>query len=196
MHREFTTKDGVGFVVRQAMPDDAEMLLTAVRAVHNERLDSVITRREEFQITVDEERIWINKHNEADNSAIVVAEHQGQLVGWAELRGGNRQRTRHTTLLGITVARPWRGRGVGTALMDVLIEWARQNPIVEKIKLGVVASNEAGLALYQKMGFVQEGRQPREFKKEDGTYLDNIQMYLFVNTTQKKRSMTDREVGR
>ena len=181
MHKEFTTKDGVGFVVRQAVPADAEMLLAAVGAVLDERLDSVITRREEFQITVDEERTWINRHNEADNSAIVVAEHQGQIVGWAELRGGNRQRTRHTALLGITVARPWRERGVGTALMKVLIEWASQNPIVAKIKLGVVATNEQGLALYNKMCFVQGGQQPREFKKEDGTYLDNIQMYLFVD---------------
>ncbi|MGD8622907.1 MAG: GNAT family N-acetyltransferase [Anaerolineae bacterium] len=184
MSKAFRTKDGREFVVRLAVPGDAERLLAAARAVLDEGLDANITRADEFQITADQERTWIKKHTEADNSALFVAEHQGQIVGWVVLRGGDRHRTRHTGLLGITVVRPWRGRGVGTALMQVLIEWAGRNPVVEKIKLGVVHTNKRAQALYYKMGFVKEGRQSREFKKEDGTYLDNIQMYLFVSPAE------------
>jgi ribosomal protein S18 acetylase RimI-like enzyme len=195
MPEAFRTKDGTGFVVRQAVPEDAEMLLAAARTVLDEDLDANITRSEEFQITVDQERTWIKKHTEADNSALFVAEHRGQIVGWVVLRGGDRQRTRHTGLLGITVVRPWRERGVGTALMQVLIEWAGRNRVVEKIKLGVVDTNERGLALYRKMGFIEEGRQPREFKKEDGAYLDNVQMYLFVSLIEKGPA-AQREVAR
>jgi RimJ/RimL family protein N-acetyltransferase len=196
MPEEFTTKDGTSFVVRTAVPGDAEMLLTTAREVLNERLDATITRPEEFQVTVDEEHVWIKKHTEAENSAMFVAVHRDQIVGWIVLRGGDRRRTRHTGLLGITVVRPWRGRGVGTALMEVLIEWADQNPVVEKIKLGVVATNERGLALYHKMGFVQEGRQSYEFKREDGTYLDNVQMYRLVGPLQDQTLTADVGAGR
>lgn len=177
---EFTTKNGLIFVVRLATPADAEPLATARQAAIDERSDFLISRPEDAPASVEQQRAWIEAMLKAGNSALFVAERGGEMLGWAMLRGGDRQRTRHTGTLGITVVKSWRGRGVGTALMKVLLDWAAENPIVEKVKLGVVASNEQALRLYRKLGFVEEGWQPREYKKENGDYLDNVLMYRLV----------------
>jgi GNAT superfamily N-acetyltransferase len=44
--------------------------------------------------------------------------------------------------IGMAVARGWRGRGVGSALMVAAIEWARQRGL-HKLSLSVFAHNEA-----------------------------------------------------
>lgn len=81
--------------------------------------------------------------------------------------------------LGMTVARPWRGRGVGSALMEAAIEWARERGL-HKLSLAVFAHNEAGLALYRKYGFVEEGRRVQHYRRSSGELWDAIEMGLFL----------------
>jgi hypothetical protein len=100
------TTDGVPFVVREATAGDAEELLAEAKAAIEERLDSLITRPEDFSISVDEERRWIQGFSGSDNSVLLVAVQADEIVGWASLQGGTRLRTRHTAELGITVASP------------------------------------------------------------------------------------------
>ncbi len=178
--RQFVTKDGQGFVVREARVRDAERLLAGARAAMAERLDYLITQPEELTIGIDEEKSWIQGFIDKENSALFVAEQEADIIGWASLRGGTRLRTRHTALLGITVAQPWRARGVGTSLIETALDWAAENPVIDKVKLEVVATNRLALALYRNLGFLEEGRLPHEFKKADGTYLDGVLMYRFV----------------
>ena len=77
--------------------------------------------------------------------------------------------------LGMTVAREWRGRGVGSALMEAAIEWAREQGL-HKLSLGVWPHNAAGLALYRKYGFVEEGRRVKQFRRASGELWDSIEM--------------------
>jgi GNAT superfamily N-acetyltransferase len=58
--------------------------------------------------------------------------------------------------LGMMVARAWRGRGVGSALVAAIVDWARARGL-HKLALGVFPHNEAAVALYRKFGFVEEG---------------------------------------
>ena len=64
-------------------------------------------------------------------------------------------------------------------MLRCFIEWAEASPLIEKIGLGVFATNEPAIALYRKSGFVEEGRQPREVKV-GSEYVDVILMYRFV----------------
>jgi RimJ/RimL family protein N-acetyltransferase len=66
------------------------------------------------------------------------------------------------------------------ALLQCFIEWGEANPLIEKVGLGVFASNEAAIQLYRKFGFVEEGRQPKEVKMGPNEYEDVILMYRFV----------------
>jgi RimJ/RimL family protein N-acetyltransferase len=82
--------------------------------------------------------------------------------------------------IGMLVARAWRGRGVGSALMEAAIEWARARGDIHKLSLGVFAHNAAGLALYKKFGFVEEGRRVKHYRRQSGELYDSIEMGLLL----------------
>ena len=81
--------------------------------------------------------------------------------------------------IGMAVARDWRGRGVGSALLAAAIEWARGRD-VHKLSLGVFAHNAAAIALYRKFGFVEEGLRVKHYRRASGELWDAIDMGLFL----------------
>jgi RimJ/RimL family protein N-acetyltransferase len=81
--------------------------------------------------------------------------------------------------LGMAVVRDWRGRGVGSALLSAAIEWSRDRNL-HKLSLGVFPHNEAGLALYRKYGFVEEGRRVKHIRRASGELWDVIEMGLLL----------------
>jgi RimJ/RimL family protein N-acetyltransferase len=81
--------------------------------------------------------------------------------------------------IGMAILREWRGRGVGSALMAAAIEWARERGL-HKLSLGVFAHNAAGIALYRKFGFVEEGRRVKHYRRQSGELWDSIEMGLLL----------------
>lgn len=81
--------------------------------------------------------------------------------------------------LGMTVAREWRGRGVGSALLAAAIEWAREQGL-HKLSLSVFPHNAAALALYRKAGFVEEGRRVKHYRRGSGELWDAVDMGLLL----------------
>ena len=82
--------------------------------------------------------------------------------------------------IGMLVAREWRGKGVGSALMHAAIDWARARGDIHKLSLGVFAHNAAGIALYTKFGFVEEGRRVKHYRRQNGELWDTIEMGLLL----------------
>ena len=111
---------------------------------------------------------------------MLVAEVDNKLVGTLDFWNGNRKRIQHTGEFGMGVMQGFRNKGVGQLLLKVLIEWAQNNGLIEKVKLGVFASNVSAIHLYQKMGFKEEGRRISDIKIAEGNYGDVIEMYLWV----------------
>jgi ribosomal protein S18 acetylase RimI-like enzyme len=81
--------------------------------------------------------------------------------------------------IGMAVAREWRDRGVGSALMVAAIEWARQRGL-HKLSLSVFAHNEAAIALYRKFGFIEEGRRIKHYRRTSGELWDSVEMGLLL----------------
>ena len=81
--------------------------------------------------------------------------------------------------IGMHVAKEWRGRGVGTALMEAAINWARAKGL-HKLSLSVFPHNVAGIALYRKFGFVEEGRRIKHMRRQSGELWDLIDMGLLL----------------
>ena len=77
------------------------------------------------------------------------------------------------------VDRDWRGRGVGTALVRAAIDWARGQGL-HKLCLEVFPHNAAGIAMYAKCGFVEEGRRVRQMRRANGEIWDTIVMGLLL----------------
>ena len=81
--------------------------------------------------------------------------------------------------IGMAIAREWRGRGVGSALMEAAIDWARERDL-HKLSLSVFPHNAAGIALYRKYGFVEEGRRIKHYRRQSGELWDSIDMGLLL----------------
>jgi RimJ/RimL family protein N-acetyltransferase len=81
--------------------------------------------------------------------------------------------------LGMAVALPWRGRGIGSALLSAAIEKARGEGL-HKLSLEVFPHNEAAIALYDKFGFVVEGRRLKHYRRANGELWDSIVMGLLL----------------
>jgi ribosomal protein S18 acetylase RimI-like enzyme len=81
--------------------------------------------------------------------------------------------------IGMAVARGWRGRGVGSALLAAAIEWARERGL-HKLSLGVFPHNTAAIALYRKVGFVEEGLRVKHYRRASGELWDALEMGLLL----------------
>jgi putative acetyltransferase len=87
----------------------------------------------------------------------------------------------HSTVLALSVRPDHQGVGLGRALMEGLLRWARTaTPPVERIGLFTLANNDRALALYESYGFEREGLRRRYIKLPDGTYVDDVVMALFL----------------
>jgi RimJ/RimL family protein N-acetyltransferase len=79
--------------------------------------------------------------------------------------------------IGMGIGGPWRGRGVGSLLMNAAIEKARADGL-HKLSLEVFPHNSAAIALYRKFGFVEEGRRLKHYRRANGELWDALVMGL------------------
>ena len=106
-----------------------------------------------------------------------VAVDEARIVGWCDaLPGDAAAGTAHIGRLGTGVHRDYRRQGIGRRLLEATIAKSRERGL-EKIELTVYASNVPAISLYQKLGFVEEGRKKRG-RFLDGFYDDVLLMAL------------------
>jgi RimJ/RimL family protein N-acetyltransferase len=105
--------------------------------------------------------------------------HDGpRLVGHAELRGGRVSAEMHRATLGMGILRAYTGRGHGRRLLEVLIQWARDEARLSWIDLGVFSGNAPARRLYERMGFVMLGVREDAFHLDAGPAIDDVLMVL------------------
>jgi ribosomal protein S18 acetylase RimI-like enzyme len=151
------------FAVRPASVDDARALAELFAAVAEER-DGIAS---EPPVDIDQRATQFAR-TIADS---VVAVAGGQMIGMLHL-----EVSRHGFgEIGMLVDRNWRGRGVGSALMQAGIGLAREQ-CLHKLSLEVFPHNAAAIALYRKCGFVEEGRRTRQYRRASGELWDSIVM--------------------
>lgn len=120
------------------------------------------------------------KGNLARGEIQLVAIEDGEVIGWCDILRRQFEGYRHCGTLGIGVLPEHRGRGVGKRLITEALRQAASKGI-ERVELEVYASNVRARALYEKLGFITEGRK-RRARKLDGVYDDVIVMSRFLTT--------------
>jgi putative acetyltransferase len=162
--------------VRTAEIGDAPILCNAEKAVAITP-GKLISWPEELVESAFAEKIEFLKQS----GRYLVAELNSKIVGHALLEPmAPLKAMEHVFTLTIVVHNGYLGQGVGTILMQSLLDWAQANPLVEKVELKVRESNCPALRLYRKFGFSEEGRFERRIRLEDGTYLADISMAWFA----------------
>jgi RimJ/RimL family protein N-acetyltransferase len=177
--KTLTDRSGQQFTIRSAQPADAESMLAYIRSVA-EKTEFFVIQPDEFPPTVEAEQAWIQEHVDHPGKLLLLAEVDGTIIGNVTFEAGAFRRTSHRGNLGISVTKECRGRGVGTALLVSLLEWATENPSIEKVCLDVFATNATAIGLYRKLGFTEEGRRIKDIKRGSDDYVDTVMMYKFV----------------
>lgn len=161
------------WILRRARPSDAEGFVRMMQepAVYSQLLQLPFPDAEMWRTRLGNQQAG-GHHPELH----LVAEVQGEIVASAGLHPtGPHLRRRHVMALGMSVAVPWQGRGVGSALMQALLDYADNWLGVLRIELGVYADNLRAQALYRKFGFELEGRQ-RAYALREGQFVDSLAM--------------------
>ena len=103
----------------------------------------------------------------------------GAIMGHVDLRAHDEPSTRHRALLGMGVHRAHRRRGLGRALVEFVMAWAREETALEWIDLGFLGGNTPAERLYRSVGFEVVGRV-RDMFRVDGLSVDDIRMAVRV----------------
>lgn len=130
------------------------------------------------------------ENNIKENWPHFVAIVDDNVVGWCDISSLNRPVYAHCGELGIGVIAPYRGKGIGKALMIDALRKAKEKGL-ERIELTVFERNIPAISLYQQLGFVVEGKK-KSAVKIDGRYDDLICMALRFDV--KNNLNDDREI--
>ena len=154
--------------IRTADPSDAEAILKCYTAPLAARNTPQIPYR-----SLESVREQLTKSGEGDH--LLVAEIEGEVVGVIGLHTSSRPRVNHKAEVGMMVRDDWKGKGVGAALMQAVIELADKWLNLTRIELTVFTDNESAIALYRKFGFEIEGTL-RKYAFRDGEFVDAFAM--------------------
>ena len=109
-----------------------------------------------------------------DHHFVAVLE-DGTVIGAAGLHVFPNPRMRHVGAVGLFVHADYQGRGVGTTLMETLLDLADHWLMLVRVELEVFADNEQAIRLYEKLGFEKEGLL-RMTTVRNGRYVDEYKM--------------------
>ncbi|MGB8347276.1 MAG: GNAT family N-acetyltransferase [Ktedonobacteraceae bacterium] len=114
----------------------------------------------------------------ASDDATFGAFDGNQLVGIASFRRASSIKMRHKAIIwGMYVPRELRKEGIGKALMQAAIEYAKTLPDLEQINLAVVLTSREARHLFISLGFETYGLERHALKLHD-RYFDQELMSL------------------
>ena len=176
--RSMKLENGKCLVLREANINDAEAMLQYLNIVGGES-DNLLFGANEFRLTVEQERNYIESMRGNDNALMAIGVIDGQIISVAQVAAPPRKRIAHNGELAISVKKEYWSMGIGTEMMKLLVDFAKETGVIKNISLGVKSDNEKGIKLYEKMGFEKVGVH-KNFFNIDGKYFDEILMDLYL----------------
>ena len=108
---------------------------------------------------------------------IWVAVVDGKFIGHVNLKCGGVEAQVHRMRLGIGIENDYRSQGIGKALMEEALSWAKSQKQISWIDLSVFAKNVVARKLYTNLGFKEQGIVEDALRVEDER-IDDVQMTL------------------
>jgi len=156
--------------IRKAKIDDAQAVLQYLDQIGKES-DNLTFGEEGIGYTLEDEEKMIQSYDENLNSTMFIALDSNQIVSIGNLSASKRERTKHVSVLGISVLKSHWRQGIGKKMMNTLIDFAKQAPDTKAVHLEVRSDNRIAIHLYESVGFKKNTTIPKMmFIKE--TYYD------------------------
>jgi Sortase and related acyltransferases len=155
-------------MIRPAQPDDAE----AIAAIYNQGIEE---RQATFQ-TRPHDPGELELKTEQLGGQLLVAEHDGRVVGWAGWSGYDDRADYYAGIAecAVYVGRDARGQGVGAALLNSLADEASKFG-VHKLVAKIFTTNEPSIVLFRRCAFREVGTHMRHGQL-DGQWKDVLVM--------------------
>ena len=170
-------KNGKEALLRNGVAADGGAVFENFNQTHAET-DYLLTYPDENSFDPEQEAEFLENKTNSPNEIEIIALVDGEVVGMAGIEAvGSKYKVRHRAELGISVLKAYWGLGLGKALTRACIQCARDAGYVQ-LDLNAVADNERALELYQSVGFVEFGRNPRGFRSRTGRYQELVYMLL------------------
>ena len=147
-------------LIREAEPKDAAALVSFLNRVSVET-DFTSLDRDGILMIDTEMELFLDKQAHSENQITLLALLNDKIAGIVNITADQRQRVRHIGDLFIVIGKRYWNNGLGSFLLEEAIEWAQASDILRRLQLTVQTRNQAAVHLYQKHGFVIEGRQER-----------------------------------
>lgn len=163
-------------IIRPITNKDAESLFDMICILDNETPFMMYEPDERKEKTTDISglRRKIDDTVSGGDLLLIAEEDDKKIVGYIWAERGKLNRILHTAYIVVGIREAYRHQGIGTEFFKRLDEWARKNSIV-RLELTVECVNTAAIHLYEKSGFVVEGRRMKSMKI-DNEFVDEFYM--------------------
>jgi|WetSurMetagenome_2_1015567.scaffolds.fasta_scaffold12302_3 L-phenylalanine/L-methionine N-acetyltransferase len=173
----FTAKNGKKVRFRPEKASDTDMLWQMFSTLSEESVSYLIP-----PFTLERIEEWTSNIDYNEVLAVVATvDEQGvqRIIGTSSLRFFAEEVFKHKAEFGLTVHDDYQNLGIGTALLNHMLEFAKKKGL-SKVFLVVNTNNLKAVHLYNKAGFEIEGTL-REEMHLDGKIVDHYRMALFLN---------------
>ncbi|WP_105125191.1 GNAT family N-acetyltransferase [Streptococcus suis] len=155
----------------EAEPADAVAFIDFMNQVASET-DYLVMDESGFRFSPEEMERIFEAGIENPGELCLLAKVGSEVIGAISVKSSKQFRISHIGNIFIAIKKDYWGHGLGTILLDEVIEWAQEMDLLKRLELTVQVRNQAAVHLYQKMGFVIEGTQVRGARTDEGEWLD------------------------
>jgi RimJ/RimL family protein N-acetyltransferase len=174
-------KDGRSVLIRNLQPDDGDAVCRYMQEL-GDSTPFILTHRGDMP-TPEHVRARLERVGAGEYYSLVAIDPASDaIVGNTSFGFGTRVKLAHTAGLGTGVLPGWQGVGLGSWMLDRAISDMRTNPKIHRLELTVMDGNDIAQRMYERAGFMIEGRKDRSIRQPDGSYADEILMGMWIGS--------------
>ena len=170
-------KNEIEAILRNGESSDGMSVLNVFNQTHDET-DYLLSYSDENTFDENKEAEYLNEKKESSNEIEIIAITNEKIIGTAGIEAvGSQYKLKHRADFGISILKEYWEIGLGKALTKACIQCAKEAGY-EQLELNVVSENTRAISLYQKLGFIEYGRNPKGFKSRINGYQEVVYMFL------------------
>lgn len=170
------TKTGKEIVVRYPQIGDEKEMWRYINELSKEK---TFVRFQGEEITLDEEVKYLKDQLRLigrKTSVKLLVFFENKLIGITEVNMRDKTE-KHVGILGISIAKDFRGEGLGKLLIELILKEAQKElPNLKIVTLEVYSTNDIAKKMYNNFGFMEYGRLPKGITRNE-EFEDAILMY-------------------
>lgn len=153
----------MNITIQRAQAEDAQDILELSKILGSET-DNLTFGEEGISMSVEEEAEHLSSIFDSENVLFLTARKDGELAGTASYASFTKKRMTHRGEIGICIRKSAWGMGIGSMLMEKLLDFAKNTAKAEIVSLEVRSDNYRAFSLYEKFGFEKIGHFKGYFK--------------------------------